>query len=350
MRDEIIYLDHAATTPPLPCAIEAFLTAPFENASSGHACGQAARNRLEEARATVARCIGAEPSEIVFVSGATEGAATVLHTLYQEGFYIEASPIEHHSTLENIPMPERDSILDTKAYVTMLVNNETGLIMALPKKETEYQMLYSDLTSAVGHILVDVKELGLDYATFGAHKFGGLAGIGAIYVRKGLPLHPLLKGGGQERGMRAGTESVALASAMAAALEWQRENLDRNFLHVVRLRAEMLAALRATEYAVNNDGYASPYILNVSFPGAENGALALMLSNEGVMVSTGAACTTGDNAPSHVLMEIYGDEARARSAIRISFSHATTEDEVKIAAKKIVDCVKILRGMTGWQK
>ncbi len=335
MKD-IIYLDHAATTPPLPCAWTAFQNAPFGNPSSAHGLGKKARDALEGARARVARCVGAEPGEIVFVSGATEGAALVLNTLHREGYYIEESPFEHHAVSENIPYPKNDRILDTKAYAAMLVNNETGEIFNLPKKENEYQRLFSDLTAAVGHIPVNVKELGLDYGVFTAHKFGGLPGIGAVYVRDGLPLHAMQKGGGQEMGRRAGTESVGLACAMAAALDWQTGNMTKNYAHVRDLASLMFSQFAPLwpDVELNlQGGRASPYILNVSFPGAVGTTLGLMLSERGVMVSAGAACSNGLNEPSHVLMAMYGDEGRARSAIRISFSHANTEEEVRTAAE-----------------
>ena len=345
----IIYLDNAATTRPLSIAINAFnSTTAYGNPSSAHFCGERARFWLEDARNRIAKCIGAKPEEVFFVSGATEGCAAVLRTLHDAGYYIEESPFEHHAVSENIPHPKGDRICDTKAFATMLVNNETGEIFT-PKKENGFQKLFCDLTSAIGHIPVDVNDLGIDYGVFSAHKFGGFPGIGCVYAREGVPLEPMIYGGGQERGFRAGTESVALACTMAAALEWQCEHMESNMTHVHELNDLMcgLLIISGTDLLFNfREGMElSPYILNVSFPGVEGSALALMLSNEGVMVSTGAACTTGDNAPSHVLMAMYGDEVRARSAIRISFSHENTKEEVKTAAEKIVECVQRLRGL-----
>ena len=156
----------------------------------------------------------------------------------------------------------------------------------------------------------------------------------------------MISGGGQERGFRAGTESVALACAMAEALEWKCLHMDEIFGRIEDLWLEMATQLYPFKPVLFNCvKNCSPYILNVSFPGVEGSALALMLSKRGVMVSTGAACTTGDNAPSHVLMAMYGDEARARSAIRISFSWDTTPSDVATAAEKIVECVNFLRGI-----
>lgn len=331
----MIYLDHAAETPPIKEALEAYHNAPFGNPSSGHLYGQRAREALEEARNTVAECMGCKSSNVYFVSTATEGLAWALNSMYMAGVEAIVSPYEHHSVSEN----KKDLISRVKCGCSMLVNNETGDIYSKPNG-VDYWLC--DATAAVGHMKVDFNS---DVLVADGLKFGGVPGAAFVLARDGVPLIPLFRGGGQERGMRAGTENVPAICAMAAALKWQTENMERNTLHVMRLKAEMLNRLKGTDYLVNAMGETSPYILNVSFMGVENGALALMLSNRGVMVSTGAACTTGDNAPSHVLMAMYGDEERARSAIRISFSHDTTEDEVRIAASEIVECVEMLRGM-----
>lgn len=331
----MIYLDHAAETPPIKEALEAYRNAPFGNPSSGHLFGQKARESLEGARNTVAECMGCKPGEVYFVSTATEGLAWALNSMYMAGVEVVVSPYEHHSASEN----KKDLISRVKCGCQMLVNNETGDIYRKPNG-VDYWLC--DATAAVGHMKVDFNS---DVLVADGLKFGGVPGAAFVLAREDVPLTPLFRGGGQERGMRAGTENVPAIAAMAAALKWQTENMERNLLHVTRLRAEMLNRLKGTDYLVNAMGETSPYILNVSFMGVENGALALMLSNRGVMVSTGAACTTGDNAPSHVLMAMYGDEERARSAIRISFSHDTTEDEVRIAASEIVECVGILKGM-----
>ena len=333
----MIYLDSASMARPLPCALEAYHNAPFGNPSSGHLYGQKAREALEDARNTVAECMGCKPGEVYFVSTATEGLAWALNSLYMAGVEAIVSPYEHHSVSEN----KKDLISRVKCGCQMLVNNETGDIYSKPNG-VDYWLC--DATAAVGHMKVEFNSDVSDVMVADGLKFGGVLGAAFVLAREGV-LTPLFRGGGQERGMRAGTENVPAICAMAAALKWQCENMERNLLHVTRLRAEMLNRLKGVDYMVNAIGETSPYILNVSFIGVENGALALMLSNRGVMVSTGAACTTGDNAPSHVLMAMYGDEARARSAIRISFSHDTTEDEVRIAASEIVECVEILRGM-----
>lgn len=334
----MIYLDSASQAKPLYCALEAYRSAPFGNPSSGHLYGQKAREALEESRATIAECMHCKPSEVYFVSTATEGLAWALDSMYLAGVEVVLNQMEHHSVSENRKLIY-SYVKHPICICRMLVNNEVG---SINKKPEGYDYWLCDATAAVGHMKVDFDS---DVLVADGLKFGGVPGAAFLLAKGNVPLTPMIRGGGQERGMRAGTENVPAICAMASALKWQTENIERNLLHVTRLRAEMLNRLKSTDYLVNAMGETSPYILNVSFMGVENGALALMLSNRGVMVSTGAACTTGDNAPSHVLMAMYGDEERARSAIRISFSHDTTEDEVRIAASEIVECVEILRGM-----
>lgn len=355
MRNNLaeIYLDHASTTPPLPVALQAFNEAiedSFGNPSSAHAFGQEAREVLEEARARIAKCIGAEPEEIYFTSGATEAAKLAISSFEYAGYTVLSSRLEHHAVSENCDYRSIHAVGAPSAAAVMLVNNETGEIPSKPKTGA----WICDATSALGHIPVDVERLGCSHLFGGSHKFGGIPGAGFLFARKGAPLSPIFRGGGQERGARAGTESVALVAAMASALEWQCENMMRNLIHVsMGLHPFMIQSLEGlgVEFLINaklenGTANASPYILNLSFPGVEGSALVLLLSKMGVMVSAGAACTTGDNAPSHVLMAMYGDEARARSAIRISFSHENTVEEIEAAAERIAEAVRTLRGIS----
>ena len=180
-------------------------------------------------------------------------------------------------------------------------------------------------------------------------KFGGVPGAAFLLAKENAPLIPLIQGGGQERGVRAGTENVPAICAMSAALRYQTDRLEQSQAYFSMLRDTMLSELddSGVSYIVNSPLHQSaPHILNVSFPGVENTALSLYLSNEGVYVSPGAACSNGLNEPSHVLMSMFGDEARARSAIRISFSHETTVQSIVWAASKIAESVRTLRGMS----
>lgn len=351
---DFIYLDSASTTPALPCALRAFNNAiidSFGNPSSAHAFGMRARDALEDARARIAKCINADPEEIIFTSGATESAKLAISSIEDAGYTIFPSLLEHHAVSENCDYSSIHFGDAPTAAAVMLVNNETGEIPSKPKTGA----WICDATSALGHIPVDVEKLGCSHLFGGSHKFGGIPGAGFLFARKGAPLSPIFRGGGQERGARAGTESVALVAAMASALEWQCENMTRNLIHVsMGLHPFMIQSLErlGVEFLLNSPvdsngtANASPYILNLSFPGVEGSALVLLLSKMGVMVSAGAACTTGDNAPSHVLMAMYGDEARARSAIRISFSHENTVKEVEVAAERIAEAVRTLRGIS----
>jgi cysteine desulfurase len=221
----------------------------------------------------------------------------------------------------------------------MLANNETGERFEMPRREHANDLIFTDATAAMGHMDIDVKRLNVDMLAAGGHKFGAPCGIGFLYARHGIEVH------------RSGTPPVALACSMASALEWQTEHMVLNTETVSQKRNDLewlLTNRFGGERILINTPPKNrlPHILNVSFDGVDGKALALMLSHCGVMVSAGAACTSGDNAPSHVLMAMYHDEARARSAIRISLSHENTVSECEQAAKIIAECVEQLRAIS----
>ncbi len=342
----MIYLDSAASMRPLPCALAAFHAAPFANPSSSHALGLRARDALEQSRTKIASMLDCAADELYFCSTATEAAMWTIHSLH--GIHqIISSPVEHHAILENIP---RDFPYD--AYLTaraqMYGNNETGAIIDYTKLEKRYDLIICDATASVGHIPVSFKNLDCDYLLADGIKFGSIPGAAILIARHGAPLSPLIRGGGQERGMRGGTENLPAICAMAAALEWQIEHIQENTEHITALRSlmvDLLSDIPGHQWNTLLDRPTLPHILNVSFDGVENHALALALSRAGIMVSTGAACSSGNQAPSHVLMAVFGDEARARSAIRISLGHDNTDMEIRFAAQKIAECVAFLRGI-----
>lgn len=339
----MIYFDHAAMTNPLPCALEAYRTAPFGNPSSEHHIGMVARNTLEGARFTIAMIMGCEPDEIVFTSTATEAASLALYSLAQEDYQIYPSPFEHHAVSENI----NEIRFGATASAVMYANNEAGEIYSVPKEEMGSVWL-CDATAAVGHVPIHFRNLGCDYLIADGIKFGGVPGAAFLVAKNGVPLYPLIRGGGQERGMRAGTENLPAICAMATALEWQTEHMRENTEMVSALRellVNKLSQIPGRKWNTPFEKPCLPHILNVSFDGVDGKALAMILSREGIMVSTGAACSNGLNEPSHVLMAMYGDEARARGAIRISLSHQNTIDECAIAAKKIEEAVAHLRSV-----
>ena len=194
----MIYLDSAAMSRPLPVALDAFRTAPFGNPSSEHAVGQNARNALEQAREKIAALMDCEPEQIIFTSTATEAAALAITSLQSSGFDVIASPYEHHAVSENVDGMHRPKC----GYAKMLANNETGEIFLPLYNSSPY---FCDASAAVGHIPVSFKTLGCDYLIADALKFGGVPGAAFLIARTGAPLSPLIRGGGQERGMRSGT-------------------------------------------------------------------------------------------------------------------------------------------------
>lgn len=333
----MIYLDNAAATRPLPCAIEAMnaVLQVSANPNSSHAAGQDARTTLEDARARIARCIGARPDEIHFTPSATAACQWAMETLSQNCAVTQVSAVEHHAVLD---FPVRtNAALDRRGIAQMLANNETGELF-VPKRENKTDLLFTDATAAMGHIPIDVKALGVDHLAAGGHKFGAPCGIGFLYARHGAPLAE----------QRFGTPPVALACAMASALEWHTEHMEENARKVHSCADAFYDVItRRTEcYHLNLASNRLPHILNVSFDGVDGKALALLCSKRGVMISAGAACTSGNNEPSHVIMSMYHDEARARSAVRISFSHENTAEEAEQAAKIIAECVEQLRAIS----
>ena len=340
----MIYLDHAATTPLLPEVLSAMHQAEkhfFANASALHTPGHIAKNQIEECRALLAKLINAEPEEIIFTSGASESNNTVIRTF--EGHQIETSDLEHHSVFEAANAYRGKA--SPRLYSYMLVNNEIGEILDLPDKKDGY--VHSDLTQALGKIPVDIKKLNLDYATFSAHKIGGPIGVGALYVKKNAPFKPLIIGGNQEGKRRGGTYNTIGIIGFKAALEyidkhktWQiYDKKIRNLRDILAKR--ILQEISGSSLNTNlKKGKSLPNILNVSFKAAEGESIQLYLDAEGIIVSTGSACASGDITPSHVLMAKTGDAEIAHSSIRFSFgldNNIEDIDKVMTVLPKIID-------------
>ena len=303
--------------------------------------------------------IGAKPSEIIFTSGASESNNTVLQTF--AGHQIETSPLEHHSIIELADKISGDKL--PKLYSFMLANNEIGEILDIKQivsaarkmKAPEWSELFepvsdwgkplvtdrrgayvhSDLTQVLGKIPIDVHKLGLDYATFSAHKIGGPIGVGALYVKEGVPFKPLIIGGNQEAKRRGGTYNTVGIIGFGAALKKLKEDktwekYDRDVLKLRDKLAERTIA-EIPGSSLNTDlkpGKSLPNILNVSFEAAEGESIQLYLDAEGIIVSTGSACASGDIKPSHVLMAKTGDAEVAHSSIRFSFGLDNTMGDV----------------------
>ena len=331
----MVYLDNAATVPLLPRVREAMRRAEdlyFANASALHTPGHRALNEVEKCRETLAELISASPSEIIFTSGATESNNTVIRTF--AGHQIECSPLEHHSILEVARTCRGEEL--PKLYSYMLYNNETGEKLEFPERDVSNSFLHSDLTQALGKVQINVRELGLDYATFSAHKIGGPVGVGALYVREGAPFKPLLIGGNQEHKKRGGTYNTVGIVGFNAGLEYARDNKTWEIYDTkVRELRDLLASRILKEIpgsSLNTDiawGKSLPNILNMSFEAAEGESIQLYLDAEGIIVSTGSACAAGDIKPSHVLMAKTGDAEVAHSSIRFSFGLDNTSDDVE---------------------
>ena len=375
------YLDYAATTPMLPEVREAMREAEtrfFANASALHTPGHLAMNEIEECRKLLAKLIGAEPEEIIFTSGASESNNTVIRTF--EGCQIETSPLEHHSIIEAANVYKGDRL--PKLYSYMMANNETGeflydattgdllasslapvvtglassfapVVANARKSPIARVFKHSDLTQTLGKVPIDVKKLGLDYATFSAHKIGGPIGVGALYVRKGVPLKPLIIGGNQESKRRGGTYNTVGIIGFKAALEQViREKTWEKYDTSVRKLRDLLAKRILAEIpgsSLNTDltpGASLPNILNASFEAAEGESIQLYLDAEGVIVSTGSACAAGDIKPSHVLMAKTGDAEVAHSSIRFSFGLSSTAKDVERVMEVLPGIVNRLQQMS----
>ena len=367
------YLDYAAISPLDKEVIKAMHQAEtqfFANASALHTPGHLAMNQIEHTRELLAKLINAEPEEIIFTSGASESNNAVLHTF--EGCQIETSPLEHHSVIETAKVYRGKNL--PKLYSYMLTNNEIGEILELPEidrskyadsplfkakndwgkplvTDCRKAYLHSDLTQALGKIPLDVKKIGVDYATFSAHKIGGPVGVGALYIKKGVPFKPLIIGGNQEKKRRGGTYNTIGIIGFGAALEKiAREKTWEKYDREVRKLRDSLAKRILEEIpgsSLNTDlKNGLPNILNASFKAAEGESIQLYLDAEGIIVSTGSACAAGDTKPSHVLMAKTGDAEVAHSSIRFSFGLENTIKDVDRVMEVLPGIVKRLQGIS----
>ena len=370
----MIYLDNAATTPLAPEVLDAmrpFLTEEFGNASSVYQLGSRARVAIESARETVARAIGAETREIVFTSGGTEADnAAIKGALFKQyaehadwkKIKIVTSHAEHLAVLEPIEwfaklgaevtyvpvspfgnaMFDGNQITgDTSLVSLMMVNNETGAINQVSEitrivKENSNALVHTDAVQALGKIPIDVKELGIDFLSLSAHKIHGPKGIGALYIKSGTPWEPLLHGGSQERNRRGGTESVALAVGFAEAVKllpsppWGRGQGEGSLRHYL-----LSKLARIPEVVLNSatDESSVDSIVNFTFipevlARLDADALIIRFDLEGIAVSNGAACTSGSQQPSHVLLAIGKSKEVASKSVRVSFSRYNTVEDI----------------------
>lgn len=375
---DVLYLDNNATTPILPAVVEAmrpFVEGTFANPASAHRLGRLARRALEDARESVAALLGAHADEVVFTSGATEANNLALSRGQGSGVsepaHLVASPIEHPSVSEPLRHLNETghavSCLDvdasgvvnveglsalmrpqTRLVALMLANHETGAVQPV-RRAVDLAgdvPLHCDATQAVGKLAVDFHALGVSTLSLSAHKFHGPRGVGALLVRRGRRVVPLLRGGHQQQGVRPGTEPVPLVVGLASALRLALSEREARTSHVTRLRERFLARLERDACPVLNgptDATGIPHTLNLSFPGLKADLLLMSLDLAGVCCSTGSACSSGSLLPSPVLRAMGVSDERLRSAIRFSLGAQLSETEVDEAAARICRVVKRLR-------
>lgn len=350
MRDR--YFDNAATTPVDPRVVDEMLpyfSEAFGNANSIHEPGRRAHAAVELARERIAQLVGADyPEQIIFTSGATE----VNNWIAQSSGSIACSPFEHSSMLEAVKAKGGEVLSndgyrlfppehDARTLAIMLVNNETGAILpAHPHGPT----MFRDFTQAVGKI--DLKEHAYDLGSFSAHKFYGPKGVGAIVTRSEFCLEPMMFGGEHENGLRAGTLNVPGIVGMGAAAAIALQEAENDRRRVEALRSLVLGALmKINDCQLNSPTDASPYIVSVSFLGIEGETLVIEADRAGFAISSGAACSSKSNEPSHVLMALGLDPGWIRGTIRISFGKYNTEASAANLAKELRKAVEKLRTM-----
>lgn len=373
-----LYFDHNATTPVLPEVFEAMRSCfeeRFGNPGSPHAWGLAAKEALEAARAQVAALIGAEAREILFTSCATESNTTVLLGLLRDrpGARLVTSAVEHPAVLQpaqflrgrgadvEVLAVDRDGLVDpdavaracatpTRLVSVMLANNETGALQPVAEiaraARAAGALVHTDAAQACGKIPVDVHGLGVDFLTLAGHKLYAPKGVGALFLRRGLDLPPLLLGGGQERGLRSGTENVALACGLGAACGLAARDLEVEAERQRRLGGRLLTGLGAldVEFLVHAQGAPRlPNTLSIGFRGLDAGRLVEGLALRDAAVSAGAACHAGQSTVSHVLAAMDVPAEYAQGALRFSWGRGTTAEDVDELLVRLGDVLREIR-------
>lgn len=377
---QFIYADNAATTKMSDVAVKAmlpYLQEIYANASSVHLLGQRSAAALFGARQQVAQVLNCTPKEIFFTSGGSEADNQALISAAALGkkqgkCHIVSTAMEHHAILHTLEAlqaegftvtllrPQADGIVtatqvaeaitDTTCLVSvMYANNETGAIQpireigALCRKRGVF--FHTDAVQAAGHLAIDVQRDNIDMLSLSAHKFHGPKGIGLLFANSNLQLTSLIRGGGQERGKRAGTENLPGIIGLAAALKYAHEHMQKNTAYITDLRDALRNGLDKIDGAGFNGSreHCLPGTVNYSFQGVNGEALLSLLSNEGICCSSGSACSAGSLEPSHVLLALGLNHETAQSALRFSLCEYNTMDEVQTIITKVTEAVNRLR-------
>ena len=383
MEKRSVYMDHAATTPVHPQALEAMLpyfTEKFGNPSSIYGVAREARKALDDARETVAGILGAKATEIIFTSGGTEGDnAAVKGAAFaakSKGNHIISSSIEHHAVLHTCHFLEKfgfevtylpvdrygmvdpdevgRAVTDKTILVSiMMANNEVGTVQPIAEigklLKGKNITFHTDAVQAAGALPINVDELGVHLLTLSAHKFYGPKGVGILYLKRATPFLPQQQGGGQERNRRAGTENVGAIVGMTAALQIAVDRMESNNGHVAKLRDKLIGGVLSSVPKASLNGHPTqrlPNNANVSFEYVEGESILLNLDMMGVAASSGSACTSASLEPSHVLMAMGIAVEIAHGSLRLTLGTSNTEADVDYVVSILPGIVERLRAMS----
>lgn len=378
-----IYLDYAATTPVHPEVAEAMLpyfSESFGNPSAIYSYGQEAGSVIEKARANVAALIGAREDEIFFLSGGTEADNMALigaaYANEDKGNHIITTSIEHHAILDTAkfletkgftvtrlnvddqglvkPSDVQQAITDKTIIISvMTANNELGTIQPIAKIAAIARkagvLFHTDAVQAAGRIPIDVNEMGVDLLSLSAHKFYGPKGVGAIYIRKGTRLSPIIHGGGQERGRRSGTQNVAGIVGLGRAAELAKKEMAAEAERQEALRDKLIGGILDTidhSYLNGHPQERLPNNVNISFDYVEGESMCLNLDLKGICVSTGSACSSSSTEPSHVLLALGMPPQQAHGSLRFTLGRLTTEEDIDSVLTELPPIVAKLRAMS----
>ena len=378
-----VYADNAATTAVSKVAVDAmlpYLTQNYGNPSSLYSFAQNAKEALDEARQTVADIIGAEAREIYFTSGGSEADNQAIVSMAKLGAlkgkkHLISTKFEHHAVLHTLKALEKqgyevtlldvheDGVVriedleaairpDTALVTVMFANNEIGTMQ--PVKEISEVChahgipFHTDAVQAMGHVPVNVKEMGIDLLSMSGHKFHAPKGVGVLYAKRGLPLFNIIEGGQQERGKRAGTENIPGIVALAAALKESVDHMEENAAKIIPMRDKLFAELSKIPHSKINGSleHHVPGTVNMCFEGIEGESLLLLLDAKGVCASSGSACTSGSLDPSHVLLSIGLPHEVAHGSLRLSIGEYNTMEEIDHIIKVVPEVVAYLRSIS----